>query len=152
MASDESSACPLHGAGVTGQSLVGRRVVKVVASWHVYRGDDPAGPLEVWLIDDRGVAVRITTGSDWCLIAEESQPHAGYDMGDSGLVTVGAIRQETPFADHIGESVLAVREEHVSNAGRVALELSFPAGGVRCESWAGDLRLSATGRHPGSPT
>ncbi len=124
------------------QCLVGRRLAEVVGSWHVYGGDDPAGPLDVWLTDDRGVAVRITTGSDWCLIVEESEPHAGYDMGDSGLITVGAIGEKTPFADHIGENVLAVQEGHEANTGRVALELSFPTGRVRCESWSGDLRLT----------
>lgn len=62
-------------------------------------------------------------------------------MGDWGHVTVGAIGNETPFADHIAESLLGVREEHESITGRVALEFSFPGGRVRCESWAGDLRL-----------
>ncbi|TWD13164.1 hypothetical protein FB570_11991 [Streptomyces sp. T12] len=98
--------------------------------------------MDVWLIDDRGATVHVTTGSDGCLIVEESEPYTGYNMGDSGRVTVGAIGNETPFADHVGESILAVREEHEPNTGRVALELSFPRGRVRCESWAGDLRLT----------
>lgn len=142
MESAESSVCPLHGAGMDAQGLVGRRLGEVVGSWHVYGGGEPAGPLDVWLIDDRVASVWITTGSDWCLIVEESEPHAGYDMGDSGLVTVGSISGKTPLADHIGESVLAVREEHEPNTGRVALELSFPSGRLRCESWSGDLCLT----------
>ncbi|CAM5644550.1 hypothetical protein SAVIM338S_06360 [Streptomyces avidinii] len=36
-----------------------------------------------------------------------------------------------------------MREDHEPNTGRIALELSFPTGRVRCESWAGDLRLTA---------
>ncbi|MFD3701495.1 hypothetical protein ACFWUZ_36315, partial [Streptomyces sp. NPDC058646] len=143
MESDKSNECPLHGAGASAQSLVGRRLAEVVGSWHLYGSDAPAGPLDVWLIDDRGAAIRFTTGSDWCLIVEASKPHAGFDMGDSGRVTVGAIGEETPFADHVGEDVLEVREEHASNTGRVALELTFPTGRVRCESWAGDLRLTS---------
>lgn len=95
----------------------------------------------MWLTDDRGAATHLTTGSDWCLIVEASKPHDGYDMGDWGRVVVGAIGEETPFTDHIGEDVLRVWEEHAPNTGRVALELTFPTGGVRCESWAGDLRL-----------
>ncbi|MFI6423263.1 hypothetical protein ACIBG6_38535 [Streptomyces sp. NPDC050842] len=87
--------------------------------------------------------MHIATGSDWCLIVEMSEPHVGHDMGDSGLITVGAMGVGTPFADHIGESVLAVREDHEPNTGRIALELSFPTGRVRCDSWAGDLRLTA---------
>ncbi|MET8632634.1 hypothetical protein [Streptomyces sp. NPDC004680] len=131
MESDKSNECPLHGAGVSTQSLVGRRLAEVVGSWHLYGSDDPAGPLDVWLIDDQGAAVHITTGSDWCLIIEASEPNAGYDMGNSGPVAVGAIGEETPFADHIGESVLAVREDHEPNTGRVALELSsLPVGSV----------------------
>ncbi|WP_261384156.1 hypothetical protein [Streptomyces sp. T12] len=121
---------------------MGRPLAEVVASRHVYGGRDLAGPMDVWLIDDRGATVHVTTGSDGCLIVEESEPYTGYNMGDSGRVTVGAIGNETPFADHVGESILAVREEHEPNTGRVALELSFPRGRVRCESWAGDLRLT----------
>ncbi|MFH8254249.1 hypothetical protein [Streptomyces roseolus] len=142
MDSEKPNGCSLHGGGAAAQSLVGRLLAEVVASWHVYGGGDLTGPLDVWLIDDRGATVHVTTGSDECLIVEESEPHTGYDMGDSGRVTVGAIGNETPFADHIGESVLAVREEHEPNTGRVALELSFSRGRVRCESWAGDLRLT----------
>lgn len=142
MESEKSNGCPLHSGGVAAQSLVGYLLAEVVGSRHVYGGDASAGPLDVWLIDDRGATVHITTGSDGCLIVEDSEPHAGYGMGDSGRVTVGSIGNETPFADHIGESVLAVREEHEPNTGRVALELSFPRGRVRCESWAGDLRLT----------
>ncbi|MET8412766.1 hypothetical protein ABZV34_32585 [Streptomyces sp. NPDC005195] len=142
MESEKPNGCPLHGGGAAAESLVGRRLVEVVASRHVCGGGDLAGPLDVWLIDDRGATFHVTTGSDGCLIVEESEPHTGYDMGDSGRVTVGAIGNETPFADHIGESILAVREEHEPNTGRVALELSFPRGRVRCESWAGDLRLT----------
>lgn len=122
---------------------MGRRLAEVVGSWHVYGGDPPAGPLDVWLIDDRGAAVHLTTGSDWCLIVEASKPHAGYDMGDWGRVTVATTDEETPFAAHLGEDVVEVREEHAPNTGRVALELTFPTGRVRCESWAGDLRLTS---------
>ncbi|MBT2365791.1 hypothetical protein J7E88_10815 [Streptomyces sp. ISL-10] len=142
MESQKSNECPLHGAGASAQSLVGRRLAEVVASWHLYGSYEPAGPMDVWLIGDRDGAVHITTGSDWCLVVEVSEPHAGYDVGNWGLITTGAIGKETPFAYHIGESVLAVREDHEPHTGRVALELSFPTGRVRCESWAGDLRLT----------
>lgn len=138
-----SNECPLHGAGVSAQSLVGRRLAEVVGSWHLYGRDAPTGPLEVWLIDDLGAAIHLTTAADWCLIVEASEPHAGYDMGDPGRVTVGVIGEGMPFADHVGEDVVEVREEHAPNTGRVALELTFPTGRVRCESWAGDLRLTS---------
>ncbi|MEU9401657.1 hypothetical protein [Streptomyces sp. NPDC048242] len=143
MESEKVYECPLHGGGAAVRSLAGRLLAEVVGSRLVCGGDIPVGPLDVWLIDDREATVYVTTGSDGCLIVEESEPHHGYDMGDSGRVTVGAVGNETPFADHIGESVLAVREEHEPNTGRVALELSFPGGRVRCESWAGNLRLSS---------
>jgi hypothetical protein len=142
MDSEKPNECPLHGGGAAAQSLVGRPLAEVLGSQHVYGGNAPAGPLDVWLIDDRGATVHVTTGSDGCLIVEESEPHTGYDMGDSGHVTVGSIGNETPFAEHIGENILGVREEHEPNTGRVAVELSFPTGHVRCESWAGDLRLT----------
>ncbi|OKJ64116.1 hypothetical protein [Streptomyces sp. CB02261] len=133
----------LHGAGVGARGLVGRRLAEVVGSWHLYGGDGLSGPMDVWLIDDRGDAVHLTAGSDWCLIVESSKPHADYDMGDSGRVMVRAISEEAPFARHIGEDVLALREEHAPNTGRVTLELTFPTGQVRCESWAGEVRLTS---------
>ncbi len=71
----------------------------------------------MWLIDNRGATVHVTTGSDGRLIVEEWEPHADCDMGDWGH------GNETPFADHIGESLLGVREEHEPITGRVALEL-----------------------------
>jgi hypothetical protein len=64
-------------------------------------------------------------------------------MGELGLVRVGVISGETSFADHVGESVPAVREGYEPNTGRTAPELAFPTGRVRCESWAGDLRLTS---------
>jgi hypothetical protein len=97
----------------------------------------------VWLIDSEAVATRITTGSDWCLIVEASDPFAGYDITGSGRVEVAPISSETPFADHLGETVLAVSEEGVPDNGRIALEITFDSGGVRCETWSGDLRLSS---------
>ncbi|MEU3402179.1 hypothetical protein [Streptomyces filamentosus] len=143
MESKRESECPLHGAGVRPDYLVGRRLEQVVASWHVYGSEAPSGPLDVWLIDSEAVATRITTGSDWCLIVETSDPFAGYDMAESGRVEVAPISGEIPFADHLGETVLAVSEESVPGSGRIALEITFDAGRVRCETWCGDLRLSS---------
>ncbi|MFC5658438.1 hypothetical protein [Streptomyces nogalater] len=122
--------------------LVGRRLEHVVASWHLYGSQAPSGPLDVWLIDSEAVATHITTGSDWCLIVETSDPVAGYDMAESGRVEVGPICGEGPFADHLGETVLAVEEESEPDSGRIALEIAFDSGRVRCETWSGDLRLS----------
>ncbi len=122
---------------------MGRRIAGVVGSWHISGGDRVFGPVDVWLIDTRGQSVHITTGSDWCLIVEASDPYAGYDMGASGRIAVEAICDETPLAGHVGQGVLSVREEYEPHTGRIALELVFPTGRVRCESWDGDLRLSS---------
>ncbi|MEU7697560.1 hypothetical protein [Streptomyces sp. NPDC039028] len=106
MESKRESECALHGAGVRPDYLVGRRLEQVFASWHVYGSEAPSGPLDVWLIDSEAVATRITNGSDWCLIVQMSNPFAGYDMAESGRVEVAPISGETPFADHLGETVL----------------------------------------------
>ncbi|ALC19000.1 conserved hypothetical protein [Streptomyces pristinaespiralis ATCC 25486] len=134
--------CPLHGVGGRPDYLVGRRLEQVVASWHLYGVGAPSGPLDVWLIDSEAVTTRITTGSDWCLIVEQEVPFAGYDMAESGRVAVAPIEGETPFADHLGETVLAVREEGAPENGRLALEITFGSGRVRCDTWSGDLRLA----------
>ncbi|MFB9485551.1 hypothetical protein ACFFSH_40285 [Streptomyces filamentosus] len=143
MESKRVSECPLRGGGVRPGYLVGRRLEQVVASWYLYGSEAPSGPLDVWLIDSEAVATRITTGSDWCLIVEASAPFAGYDMAESGRIEVAPVSGETPFADHLGEMVLAVSEESVPDSGRIVLEITFDSGRVRCETWSGDLRLSS---------
>lgn len=139
-----NDCCPLHGSGVRPDYLVGRRLEQAVASWHVYNTEPPSGPLDVWLIDSEAVATHITTGSDWCLIVEMAAPFAEYDMAESGRVKVTPISSEPPLADHLGETVLAVSQETESNSGRIALELAFESGRVRCDTWSGNLRLSST--------
>ncbi|MFG3339732.1 hypothetical protein [Glycomyces sp. NPDC048151] len=136
-----ADACPLHGAGLAPQALIGRRLTKVVAAWHWQDPDQRSGPVDVWLIDDGEGCVRITTGSDWCLIVEASEPYGGYDMGGLGRVTVEQDAAETPLADIIGYRVLHAQEDFEPLTGRIALDLTFPTGRVRCESHAGELRL-----------
>ncbi|MGW4700047.1 hypothetical protein [Streptomyces sp. NPDC004285] len=64
-------------------------------------------------------------------------------MAESGRVEVVPVRGENPFTDHFGMTVLAVSEESVPDSGRIALEITFDSGRVRCETWSGDLRLSS---------
>ncbi len=135
--------CPLHGAGVGPGYLVGRRLEQVVAAWHLYGAEAPFGPLDVWLIDSETTATHVTTGSDWCLTVEVSAPCEGYDMGEWGRVEVAPVGSESPFAEHLGETVRAVSEEGVPGTGRLALEVTFESGRVRCETWSGDLHLSS---------
>jgi hypothetical protein len=63
----------------------------------------------------------------------------------SGRVAVTRITGETPFADHLCETVLAVREEGAPESWRLALEITFGSGRVRCDTWSGNLRLSNKG-------
>ncbi|GEB60190.1 hypothetical protein GCM10017674_77070 [Streptomyces gardneri] len=56
----------------------------------------------------------------------------------------GVDEGETPFSDHLGETVLAVSEDGAPDSGRLALEIIFGSGRVRCETWSGDLRLSSS--------
>ncbi|MEU6343308.1 hypothetical protein ABZ883_20480 [Streptomyces sp. NPDC046977] len=135
--------CPLHGAGARPDYLVGRRLERVLASWHLYSTVPLTGPLDLWLIDSEEAATHVTPGSDWCLIVETSAPSEGYEMAESGRVEVAPIHSEAPFADHLGETILGVHNEADPDTGRRALELTFEAGRVRCETWSGDLRLSS---------
>ncbi|MEF3113848.1 hypothetical protein [Streptomyces chrestomyceticus] len=115
----------------------------MVASWRLYGAEAPSGPLDVWLIDSEKTATHVTTGSDWCLILEASAPSEGYDMAEWGRVEVAPIGSETPFADRLGETVRAVSEEGAPDTGRLALEITFDSGRVRCETWSGNLHLSS---------
>ncbi|WP_030666521.1 hypothetical protein [Streptomyces rimosus] len=142
MESARLNECPLHGAGLDSDHLVGQRLERIVASWHRQHRKASSCLLDVWLIGRDGIATRVTTGSDWCLIVERSTPYEGYDMGDAGRVEVAPVQDETPFTAHLGEAVLAVREEADAVTGRLALDITFESGRVRCQSWAGELRLS----------
>lgn len=124
----------MYGVGVRPEYLVGRRLEHVVASWHLCGAGAPSGPLDVWLIYSEAVATHVTTGSDWRLIVETSAPFA----------EVAQISGDTPFADHLGEAVRKVTEEGAPDGGRLALEIAFGSGRVRCETWSGNLRLSST--------
>ncbi|MFC6433183.1 hypothetical protein ACFQBR_31670 [Nocardiopsis tropica] len=132
--------CPLHGAGVDPARLVGRRVRQVMAAWHVRADQAATDPVEVWLVDDLGDAVRLTTGSDWCLVVDDAAPRSGDDMGEHGTVEVAPWTHGSPFVRHAGETVVAVHERFDSYTGRVGLEIVFPTGSVEYGSWNGDLR------------
>lgn len=134
--------CPLHGPGERPDYLVGRCLEQVFAAWHLHDADARSGPLDVWLTDSAQVSTHITTSSDWCLITEISPPYEEYDMGQGGHVEVTPANGETSFAEHFGETILAVREAGAPETGRLMLEITFSSGSVRCESWAGDLHLS----------
>ncbi|MFF2147418.1 hypothetical protein [Kitasatospora sp. NPDC058190] len=136
-------ACRAHGPGLDPADLVGRTLTRIVAAWHVYEGRLDPIPADLWLIDDRGEATRLASGTDWCLEVEASAPYEGYDMGEWGRIEVGPADAETAFARHLGRPVLAAREEHEPTTGRMALELDFPDGTVRCESYAGELIVRA---------
>ena len=123
--------------------LIGRRLVRLVASWRVFEDRRDDMPVDVWLIDDQGGSTRFTSGSDWCLVVEVSEPFEGYDMGEWGRIDVRPVYEETPFAPHVGDTVLGVRQEWEPRTGRVALEVDFTSGSVRCESWEGDFRMRA---------
>ncbi|MCX5441316.1 hypothetical protein [Streptomyces sp. NBC_00063] len=142
MESEKVKQCPLHGSGAHPEVLVGRRLEEVFAAWYRIGDEKSEDPLDVWLIDSQGSPMHITTGSDWCLIVESSSPHEGYDMDRWGRVEVAAVGDRTPFAAHLGEDILAVREEFEPKTGRIALEVTFASGRVRSDSWAGNLRMS----------
>lgn len=135
--------CPLRGPGVGPEGLVGRRLEEILAAWHRSGDEESGDPLDVWLIDSQGSSVHITTDSDWCLIVEASSSHEGYGMDSWGRVEVAPVGDRTPFAAHLGEDIVSVREEFEPKTGRIALEVTFASGRVRCDSWAGNLRLSA---------
>ncbi|WP_235437789.1 hypothetical protein [Kitasatospora griseola] len=138
--------CPTRGPGLDPAGLVGRRLIGLMASWFTPPGGErEPEPVDIWLLDDRGGRTRITTGSDWCLTVEEEAPHGDLDLGEWGRIEVRPDRAGTPFARHLGEPVLAVREEHHPLTGRTALELAFPTGAVRCDGWSGDLRVRHLG-------
>ncbi|MER6267985.1 hypothetical protein [Streptomyces sp900105755] len=142
MTSTEPHECPLHGTTVDHDRLVGRRVRQIVAAWHCHDSEEAVGPLEIWLVDDVGDYIHITTGSDWCLIVDDAAPHAGYDHGESGRVEVVASEHGTPFARYVGEAILAVDQRFDARTGRVGLEIYFSTGSVQCGSWRGNLSLA----------
>ncbi|MEV7417188.1 hypothetical protein [Streptomyces sp. NPDC089919] len=134
--------CPLHGSGADPTRLVGRSLVRVTASWHVYDGERSEAPLDVWLTDGEGETTRITTGSDHCLIVESGPPHEPHDVGEWGRIEVGEDLGDHPFLRHLGEEIASVAEFALPEEGRSRLEVVFPGGRVICDCHEGDLRLT----------
>jgi hypothetical protein len=141
--------CPAHGPGIDLASLIGRCLIRLAASWHMYAGLRGATPVDLWLIDDHGVSTHVMTGTDWCLVVDQAEPYEGYDMGDWGRIDVEQDAEGTLFSRHLGDTVVATREEWEPRTGRMALELDPDSGSIRCESWAGDLRITAVDRSEG---
>lgn len=139
---DFARTCSLHGPGLPAHDLVGRRLVEVMASWFRHGDGDREGPLEVWLIGEDDAPISVTAGSDWCLIVDRAEPHDGWAFDDI-VVDVTTIGRRTPLAAHLGERVTAACDERHPYTGRMAIELAFPTGGVRLDSWGGDLRIQA---------
>jgi hypothetical protein len=134
--------CPLHGSGADPTRLVGRVLRRVTASWHTADGERSEAPLDVWLTDGEGETIRITTGSDHCLIVECAMPHEPYDMGEWGRIEVGEDLGDHPFLRHLDEPVVAVAEFALPETGRSRLDVAFPGGRVICDCHDGDLRLT----------
>ncbi|ARF77926.1 hypothetical protein ACIG0C_31230 [Kitasatospora aureofaciens] len=106
-------SCRAHGPGLDCAALVGRR------------------------------SVRLASGTDRCLMVDAEPPYEGYDMGDWGRIEVLPADTGSAFDAHLGEPVLAIRDECEQMTGRMALELDFPSGTVRCESYGGELIVRA---------
>ncbi|MFI6578473.1 hypothetical protein ACIBFB_22035 [Nocardiopsis sp. NPDC050513] len=122
-------------------ALVGLRLDGLFAAWVVLDGRAPEGPIDVWLVGERGVPTHLTTAADWRLVVAEAHPYGDYGMGGLGRVEVRASAAGTPFERHLGQTVEAVRQDWDPDTGLVGLAVEFPHGTVHVDGWDGDLRL-----------
>ncbi|WP_282205159.1 hypothetical protein [Kitasatospora fiedleri] len=119
----------------------------MVASWYSHQGERAAEPVVVWLRDDRGGCTFVATGSDWCLIVADQRPHADLDLGEWGRLDVRDAPTGTPSPaprPPRPRHPPGVHPAHRPHRPRTRL----PTGTVRCESWEGDLRLTALPHRP----
>jgi hypothetical protein len=126
------------------EELVGARLLKVVAAWHVFDAVRSPTPVDLWLVLDSVGLVRVDVAADWRLRIDRQQLYAHYDMQDWGRIEIDAPDVGFPLSEHVGSRILHAEAEYESAHGqRMGLMLEFDSGGVRTHSWGGALLVEA---------
>lgn len=122
------------------EDLVGARLLKVVAAWHVFDAAMSPTPVDLWLVLDSVGLVRIDIATDWRLRIDRQQLYDSYDMQDWGRIDIDTPGNGFPLSEHVGSRILSAEAEYESTYGqRRGLTLAFDSGGVRLHSWDGEL-------------
>jgi len=125
---------------VAPEHLIGAKLLKVIAAWHVFDGVRSASPTEVWLILDPVGLIRIDVASDWRLRIDRQRIHGPRDMQEWGRIEIDVPGAGFPVAEHVGSRVVSAESEHEPTYGQLmGLAVEFDTGTVRLHSWGGDL-------------
>jgi len=124
------------------QDLIGRRLLRVVTSWHHHPATAPS-LLHMWLYLDGLGPVRFhTLGDDLDLRIDE--PHSPYDMGEYGHVTVGDNAPGFPMSPFVDRRIVSVRPVRNPDIDHVTgVILHFENGDIRIHAVADELVVAA---------
>lgn len=129
---------------VAPEDLIGARLLKVIAAWHVVDSVRSQVLTEVWLVFDSVGLIRAEVASDWQLRIDRQRIHGPYDMQDLGRIEIDTPGDALPLSEHVGSRVVSVEAEHESTFGQLmGLKMRFDSGTIRLRSWGGDLRVEA---------
>jgi hypothetical protein len=84
---------------------VGRRLMKVAASAHLFEGKLGDTPIDLWLFFEGMSPLRVFGESDGWRLSVDRKPPEPFDMDESGEVVVGDVSAKTPLGARIGESL-----------------------------------------------
>ena len=141
--STDDYATPLSGR-LEPETLVGARLLGVIAAWHVHDGTRSPTPVEVWLVVDPAGPVRVGVAADWRLSVERHGVYEPYDMQEYGRIEVDVPGADFALSSHVGNRILAIEAACDATTGQlIGMMLSFETGSVRLHSHGGYLLLGA---------
>jgi hypothetical protein len=127
-------------------TLVGARLLGVIAAWHVHDRARSQSPVDVWLVLDPAGPIRVGVASDWGLNLERQSVYETYDMQEYGRIEIDVPGGSFALSGHVGDRILAAEAEaeyDVTTGQLMGMTLSFDTGAVRVHSHGGELLLGA---------
>ncbi|MFR9797504.1 hypothetical protein ACL02U_16585 [Streptomyces sp. MS06] len=133
----------IEGEELFAADLVGKRLLRVTASWHHYAGDEPS-LLHLWLHLEGLGPVRFHTPGTGLLLGSD-QPPEPYSTRQHGSVSVVDDSPDVPATRFVGQPIHSAREISYRD-GRVdfvaGLRLRFPGGSIRLLALDDELVLA----------
>ncbi|MBA2377877.1 MAG: hypothetical protein M3494_04345 [Actinomycetota bacterium] len=91
-------------SGMIGEAI-GRRLMKVAASAHLFEGKLDDAPIDLWLFLEGMSPLRVFGGSDGWRLSADGTPPEPFDMGESGEVVISDVSEKTAFGAVIGRKL-----------------------------------------------
>jgi len=124
--------------------LLGKHLIGVGGTFHVYEGRVSKEPLALWCSFDSGTPYRFTGASDgWLLVIDDVSP-ANVDMGEAGSIRFLDMSLMPPFSLAMAQQVRAVwRIASPRPENTVGIRFDFDSGTIRILNWGDEMRVAS---------